>query len=356
MFLVKVGIWSILPSMNPALHRKKVLVTGANGMLGSAICHQLFHEGYEVCALCFPGSSVKTIENLSLEIQYGNILDIPFIKTVMGSCQFVIHVAALTDMWPKRNNRVMEVNLTGTKNIAAIAEEIGIERMIYIGSASSFQPGSRDRPGTELNRFNGWHQGLDYIDSKYMAQEMLIEKHQLSGFPCVVINPTFMIGPFDSLPSSGKVLLGLYHDRLPGYTTGGKNFVYSFDVATAAVNALQMGRTGECYIAGAHNLTYREFLTKACQVMNKDFKLWPIPDWAVKSLGKMTSISAVITGKPPLLTYELAKISTKFHGFDSGKAVRELNMPQTSIEEAIAASFNWFKENGYTEGKSNHRR
>lgn len=333
--------------MESVSNKKKVLVTGANGMLGSAICHQLVASSYDVRAFCYPGSAVQTIKNLPIDIAYGNVLDEDSLGKAMEGCQFVIHVAALTDMWPKRSKRVVEVNLKGTENVARAVEAQGLERMVYIGSASSFKYGSQQKPANETSKFDGWDQGLDYIDSKYMAQLMLIEKFSQTGFPCIIINPTFMIGPYDTLPSSGKMLLGLYQDKVPGYTNGGKNFVSSLDVAMAAVNSLSKGRLGECYIAGGQNMSYKEFFTAACKVMGKEFKLIGIPDWAVKSIGWLASLSAGFTGKPPKLTYELAKISTKFHGFDPGKAIRELDMPQTPIDEAIATSFSWFAENGY---------
>ena len=59
------------------------------------------------------------------------------------------------------------------------------------------------------------------------------------------------------------MLLGIYNNSIPGYSKGGKNFVCSQDVAVAAVNALVLGRMGECYIAGNENLSFKDFFTIA---------------------------------------------------------------------------------------------
>ena len=88
---------------------------------------------------------------------------------------------------------------------------------------------------------------------------MLLKRFNKNGFPVVIINPTYMIGPFDSGPSSGQMLIALCKGALKLYCNGGKNFVCSVDVAKAAVNALTKGVIGECYIAGNENMGFKEF-------------------------------------------------------------------------------------------------
>ena len=66
----------------------------------------------------------------------------------------------------------------------------------------------------------------------------------------MILNPTFMLGSYDSGPSSGAMLVALYHRKVPGYTGGGKNYICAKDVAVTLANALTKGRIGECYILG----------------------------------------------------------------------------------------------------------
>jgi len=316
-------------------------------MLGTAVCSILIDQGHSVKALCLKGTETNTLRNIGVSICMGDILNYPLLVKEMESSEYVIHIAALTSTWPSRNNRVVEVNVNGCKNVMKAAKHWNYRRMVYVGSASSFQYGTLERPGTEKSPFKGWDQRLDYIDSKYYAQEMLLDAYKNEGFPALIINPTFMIGPYDSGPTSGTVLLNLYKGRVPGYSGGGKNFVYSLDVATAIVNALTMGRIGECYIAGNINLTYGEFFSKAANVMSKKMHLIKFPDWMIYTIGKINSTYALVSGRPPKLSYEVAKIATKYHGFSAAKAVKELHMPQTDIELAIEESVRWFKENSY---------
>ena len=316
-------------------------------MLGSSICRELLRQGYAVKAMIIPGRQTTVLQGLPIEIVVGDILNKQFLVEAMNDCESVIHVAALTTVWPRRSAKVRSVNVEGTRNVMEAVAQLKMKRMVHIGSASSFTHGPKDKPGDETTPFTNGKFGMDYIDSKYHAQQILEEQFAKNGFPVITVCPTYMIGPFDSGPSSGRMLIELLMDRLPGYSGGGKNFVCSTDVATAAVNALHMGRLGETYIAGHENLTYDEFFRKACAVFNKKFKLIKVPNILILFVGLINSLVARITGKPPKLSYTMARIAGVSQYFSTRKAQQELNMPQTPIEKGIEQCVEWFKSNGY---------
>ncbi len=324
-----------------------VFLTGADGMLGSSISRLLLADGYRVKALIQPGRDLSVLDGLDLEKVQGDILDPENLLNSIRGCEYVIHAAANTSIWPRRSEAVRSVNLDGTRNVMEAARTSGIKRMVHIGTANSFSPGPRTDPGDENSPFDGWKYGMDYIESKYLAQEMLLEEHHKNGFPVVIVNPTFMIGPYDTGPSSGRMLIELLSGRLPGYSRGGRNVICSFDVARAAVNALTQGREGECYIAGNENLPYGVFFRLACDVCEVDFKLIMIPHFLTLAAGLFSSILARISGKPPQLSFTMARMSAVDHFFSSQKAQQELGLPLTPIEVGIRESVKWFKENGY---------
>ncbi|MFM9943848.1 MAG: NAD-dependent epimerase/dehydratase family protein [Bacteroidia bacterium] len=326
---------------------KKVFVTGADGMLGSSICRELIIQGYTVKAMCLPNNKASTLDGLAIEKVSGDVADKAFLLKEMKNCNYVIHVAALTHVWPRKISKVITVNYEGTKNVMEVAEELKIERMIHIGTASSFNHGSKLNPGDETNIFEGWKYGMDYISSKFKAQEMLLEQFSKNGFPVVIINPTFMIGPFDSGPSSGRMVLAIFKDSLKWYSSGGKNFVFSLDVAKASVNALYLGETGQCYIAGNENLEYKEFFMKTCKLMKKQFNMKKAPNSLLLTIGFMSSLLARVSGNPPKISYGMALLAKEDQYFSPEKARRVLKMPQTSIEVGIEQCMDWFKANKY---------
>lgn len=327
--------------------KERVFVTGADGMLGASICRELLAQEYEVVAFVLPNSKSNVLDGLPVTIKYGNILHEDKITEALKGCKFVIHAAASTAVWPRNSQIIRKVNFEGTQLISKVCQTMNIERMIHIGTASSFGNGSKSNPGNENSSFNSARFKMEYMLSKYDAQNYLLQKHEHEKFPIVIINPTFMIGPFDSGPSSGRMLLALYKGKLPAYTKGGKNFVYSLDVARAVVNSLKKGKLGECYIAGNSNLSYKEFLRIACEQRGQDFNLFQSPQTLSIGIGFMSSILARITKKPPKISYTMARVAAINQFYSAEKAVKELEMPQTPIEKAIEHCTNWYEENGY---------
>ena len=328
-----------------------ILITGADGMLGASICRVALQQGYAVRAFIMPGRNTNTLQDLPIEVFYGDLLEVDSLARAMDGCQYVINVAANTTLWPRRLPIIQRVNFEGVKNIASLVEQFQIKRFIQIGTANSFDHGSMSNPGTEHSPFQGDQFKLDYIDSKYAAQQYLLQKFKTEGLPIIIVNPTYMIGPFDSGPTSGKMILELYRDNLPGYPSGGKNFVFSGDVALAVVNAITLGRVGECYIAGNENLSFGSFLKTACDARNKPFKVRSISPAILLCIGFLASVAARITRRPPKFSYSMAKLALEEQFYSPEKARKELGMPATPIKEAVNHCLTWWEENAYLERK-----
>ncbi len=326
---------------------KKVLVTGPDGVLGSNLLRELLHRGYSVTAMSEDGKKSPTIDMLPILKIGGNLLNPQDLISATKGMDVVIHCAASTSMYPARSENVNLVNIGGTKNIIEACLTNKVKRLIYVGTANSFGSGNLDQPGTEKNPYNAYHYGLDYMDSKYKAQLLVLEKVKTDGLNAVVVNPTFMIGPYDSRPSSGEMVLSVYRKKIPGYTLGGKNFIAVKDVAVGIANAIEKGKSGECYILANENLTYKQAFDKIASTIDVKPPQLKLPTRAVKTIGKISSILANSLKYNPKLTYELSVLSSEIHFYSSAKAIAELDLPQTPIEEAIKDCFEWFEQNNY---------
>ena len=329
----------------------KVLVTGPDGVLGSNLLRELLSKGYDVTALVEDGKKSPTIDDLPITRIGGNLLNENEIIAATKGMDVVLHCAASTSMFPGRSEIVNKVNIDGTANIIKGCQENGVKRLIYCGTANSFASGPKDNPGNEKNDYNAWHYNLDYMDSKYKAQLLVLDKVKHEGLDAVVVNPTFMLGPYDSRPSSGAMILGLYNKKVPGYTLGGKNFVAVKDVAVAITNAITKGRKGECYILGNENLTYKAAFDKMTKVIGVKPIKRKLSTRIVITFGWLSSFFAKLFKYQPALTHELAILSSEEHYYSPQKAREELGLPSTPIEVAVKECFDWFKENGYLDKK-----
>lgn len=325
----------------------KVLVTGADGFLGSNLIRQLLIRGYKPRALVYNGNVGKTLAGLDIDIVRGDVLNIDDIITAAEDCQGIIHAAALTDIWPPRSTTVRRVNIEGTCNVISVAKQLHLEKMVYVGSASSFGPGSKDAPGNETNDYSGAEYQLDYFDSKRIAQDMVLEETKKGSLPCVVVNPTLMFGPFDVKPGSGELVIRMYKREALARSAGGRNCVSVKDVSVGVVNSLEYGRIGESYILGNENLSYTELFEKIAAVLNRQIPYLFVPTFIAKFLGLCNMFYCAIVRKIPRLSYNFTKIATDEHYYSSAKAIRELDMPQTPLEIAIEEALLWFRKNDY---------
>ncbi|MDP5169011.1 MAG: NAD-dependent epimerase/dehydratase family protein [Bacteroidia bacterium] len=326
---------------------KKVFVTGGDGFLGSNLVEILIDRGYEISVLVQAGRSTGLLDALPVTQIEGDLLNREQMIDVTRGMDAIIHIAAVTDVWPSQGPIYWRVNVDGTQNIidACLANDIG--RMIHCSSASSFKFGSKANPGTEAKLTPRGHYRLDYIDSKQAGQELVIRATKEQQLRAIVVNPTFMIGPKDTKPSSGAFLVNACKGNMPALTNGGKNWVYVKDVAVAIANALTMGRIGESYILGHENLEYGDALSIISEISGCKLPSLKAPDFLIKLVGALGSLGGTLFKIRPKLSYPMARIAVEGHYFSPAKAVAELEMPQTPIRQAFAESYQWFIDHKY---------
>ncbi|MBU8891714.1 MAG: NAD-dependent epimerase/dehydratase family protein [Bacteroidales bacterium] len=324
----------------------KIFVTGGDGLLGSNLVRELLARDHKLTVLVQSEREVSTLDGLNLEKVEGNLLDFESLKAATNEAEAIIHVAANTSLWPSRSKVVNKVNIEGTRNIIRLAKELDVKRLVHVGTANTFGFGTKENPGQEDAEYMGEQYGLDYMDSKWKAHQLVLEAVK-EGVPALIVNPTFMFGAYDSAPSSGKIILAVYLQKLPYSAPGGRNYICVKDAAHAIANALEKGRVGESYIIGNENLTYNEVFGKMASVLGVSPPKRSISRSSFLAFGKLCSLIAFITGKKPIVSYPIAKIACDDQYFTAEKAIKELGLIQTPIEEGIQESFEWLKINGY---------
>lgn len=324
----------------------KIFLTGGDGLLGSNLVRELLNKGHELKVLVQPGRQTVTLDGLNIERIEGDLLDIDSLTKAAEGAEAIYHVAASTSIWPSRNEIVNRVNIEGTQNIIALAKSLNVKKLVYVGTANSFSFGTKEEPGVEGTPYIAGKYGLDYMDSKFKAHQ-LIDEAVKDGVPAVVVNPTFMLGPYDSMPSSGAMVLAVYKQEVPGFAPGGRNYICVKDAAIGIANALEKGRVGESYIIGNKNMSYKEAFTLMAKTLNVKAPKIPMPKAVVLAYGKVSMWLFKLTGKKPVVSYPMAKIACDTHYFSAAKAVKELGLPQSPIEEGIKECFDWLDKNGY---------
>lgn len=325
---------------------KKVLITGANGFLGSNVARELYRNGYEVKLMMRSASSPAT-SDIPCEVFYGNIDNLNDVMFAVAGCDAVVHTASVTKQWAISKKEYEQVNITGTKNIVQACLAHNIQKLVHVSTANTIGPGNMNEPANELSAFRFVNAHSHYINTKYIAQQYVLEQVVQKKLPAVVINPTFMLGEYDSKPSSGQIILYGMNKKILFVPPGGKNFVHIKDVSRGIVNALKKGVIGECYLMAGENLSYKEFFKLLSDVSGHKPLLVNIPGFILKAGGLAGSLLGAIRKTTLKLNYTSGYLLCIHNYYSGKKSEKELNITYTPVKTAVVNALGWFRENNY---------
>jgi len=319
-----------------------VLVTGANGLLGHHVVMELLNQHHGVHIIVRSKKNIFFDLN-AVHVVEGDFTDYYTLLQAASHCNAIIHIAAVTATDLLKYDDYRSVNVAGTALVLRIASELNIHRIVYISSANTVGYGNEQLPGDE--RFNiqlPFTESL-YAQSKAESETLMVEASQKANRHVVIINPTFMIGSYDTKPSSGKLILMGYKRKLLFIPGGGKNFVSVRNVAIAACNALTQGRNGERYLASGVNLSFKKYYTLQQEVGRYSQHIIILPDLVLVVLGKIGDVVRMMGIKTDLCSMNLKQLIIREY-YTNAKARNELNLPDTDIKPTIKEAIDWFKE------------
>ncbi|MDM4767505.1 NAD-dependent 4,6-dehydratase LegB [Pelomonas sp. SE-A7] len=186
------------------LNGKKVLVTGADGFIGSHLTEHLVRAGADVRAFVYYNSfnswgwldqSSDEIRS-SLDVFAGDIRDPHGVRTAMQGCDVVMHLAALIAIPYSYHSpdTYVDTNIKGTLNIVQAARDLGVERVVHT-STSEVYGTARFVPITEEHPLQGQS---PYSASKIGADQIAQSFHLSFGTPVATIRPFNTYGPRQS--------------------------------------------------------------------------------------------------------------------------------------------------------------
>jgi dihydroflavonol-4-reductase len=187
-----------------------------------------------------------------------------------------------------------------------------------------------------------------YKRSKFLAEEEARKAAQ-SGAPVVIVNPSTPVGPNDVKPTdTGKIITRFLNGEMPAYLDTGLNLVAVEDVAEGHLLAAERGRIGERYILGNRNMSLREILETLASLTQKSAPRFRIPYAGALAVAHVNQFCVgTLLHREPGIPVEGVRMARKKMYFDASRAVRELGLPQSSVEEALGRAIGWFKQHGY---------
>ena len=323
----------------------KVLVTGANGFLGSWLTKKLVHLGHDVHILHRPNSDLSDLQGLAVTSAIGDVTDLASVDSATRGCEVVFHLAGVVAYKASQRAMMQKVNVGGTENMITACLTNCVKRLVHLSSVVAVGASFDGKILlTEESPFNLTHLDLGYFETKRKAEELVKGAVHTKGLDAVLLNPCTIYGPGDAKKGSRNVQVKVAKGKFPFYTSGGVSVVSVHDVVDGIISGWLHGKTGERYILSGENITIQTLFTWIAEEAGVPAPRWQLPSMVLHALGKIGDRMERFGIKGPISS-ENAWTSTLFHWFDNAKARRELGFAPGSARRAIAESVRWMKEN-----------
>lgn len=272
-------------SYNMRQGAKKILVTGADGFIGSHLTEELVRKGNNVRAFVFYNSfnswgwldhTPREIRE-SLDVFVGDIRDPHGVKKAMQGCDVVLHLAALIAIPYSYHSpdSYVDTNVKGTLNVLQAARELGYEKVVHT-STSEVYGTARFVPITEDHPLQGQS---PYSATKIAADQIALSFYSSFDTPVAVIRPFNTYGPRQSaraiIPTIMTQIAKGYHKIKLGALHPTRDFNYVKDIVNGFVAVAASPRSiGEVINIGSnYEVSMEETAKLIAEVMGRDISI-----------------------------------------------------------------------------------
>lgn len=325
------------------------LVTGAAGFLGGTICRQLIERGDKVRAFVLPNDKAMRFVPKEAEIVEGDLCDMEslrrFFTVPEGTETIVLHIASIVTVNPDYNQKVMDVNVGGTKNIINLClEHKECKKLVYCSSTGAIPELPKGQKIKEVVEFDESKVLGCYSQSKALATQAVLDAVRDRGLNACVVHPSGILGPEDfAVGETTSVVIQIINGEMPAGIAGSFNLCDVRDLAHGTILAADKGRKGSCYILGNDEVSFRKF----AKILAEESGCKPIrfflPTGIANALAGLLERQAKKSGKRPLMTTFSVYNLARNNAFDSSKARRELGYTTRSYAETVRDEIKWLK-------------
>jgi nucleoside-diphosphate-sugar epimerase len=322
-----------------------VLVTGANGFVGSHLVEALLQAGYRVRCMVRRSSDLSHIRDLPVEWAYGDVGRGDGLREACQGVEAVFHCAALTRA-PDRAT-FFRVNTHGSENLARAALQASprLRRFVFMSSQAAAGPSAAAadhvdecRPPQPIT----W-----YGESKVAAEQALVAVPEL---PLTILRAAPVFGPRDRDFWAYFDLVRRHLDLQLGSQDRALSLIYVRDLVSLMLLALENDRAaGQTYFACAWSLTHVAFSRAIAAALDSRTVQVRLPLAVLAPMALWSRVQCRLTGRPPLLNDQRVRDLQAPYWLCSGeKAARELGFaPRWELATAMQETVAWYREQGW---------
>jgi nucleoside-diphosphate-sugar epimerase len=288
--------------------QKTIAVTGASGLIGSHLLPVLLEEGYQLRVLS------RRLQEYSpgiIQIQ-GDIRSADAVCHLMRGCNAAIHLAGVAHTSLRSQTEMDEaghINVGGTRNVLAAAQNAGVERVLLASSAHVYA----GQEGTDLEENSPTVGDSYYARTKLMVERAGLEAVSANRLAVVIVRPCLTYGPgvHFNLESLMRATQGHYYFHVRGRNPM-RSFLSVGNAAAAISHLLRSGENGRIYnLADRSPQSLVEFVDSLADLMQVS-RPRKLPLFAIRAAVTATVPLQWIGLSSPINHESLRKLTVSF--------------------------------------------
>lgn len=318
----------------------KILFTGANGFLGSAIVHLAVHDGLSVIAT----DQTESYRFTNVDFIPANILAPNSLSKAFQGVDGVCHVAGLAHIFDKSQilrEPFHSVNVMGTENVANAAVRAGVQHFVFISSVSVYGGVAHDRAEA-----SECHPEGPYAESKLQAERSLIELFQKEGVNLTILRLATLYSEEDP-GNVARLISSIERGRFVWVGKGEnlKSLLHREDAARACIAAIKTPAPGiNIYNVSAPPCKMHDIVAEIGLALGKSIPSWHVPASPALNLAKMIKKISFNRGRLSNIHDTLEKwLADDYYSTD--KFCKAFNFQtKINLKEGIKREVEWLRK------------